>query len=357
MATMDIDQEIEERLATLDKHVLMRVSKTPEATVYRMGEPGTRNMSVVLVFVREPENRVILTGDIILGDGNGLVSDLGYTEGWFASPLGSHYLAEKFLRKTYVQEHAVAWIEDDIQETKSLLDDAKTDGDEAELKRLEKRLEELEDGLRRKETVTQDARAFGEFFESVTGEGPCEGEGCGYESGVYAWLSAVQQRFAKLRAELRAREEEEASAPIPPFQKWAVPLGQWERIDDAIDFGIACVEKIDGDDGVSNRIVVHIRVDAARKSTVEKDLRDHDADARKLKANMSIDLDAFFKRRKRLAANGNESLHSIVHLLENRVPIDLARFERAQRALDARISLPATAASPSHNTEPSKDDP
>lgn len=190
----DADQA--RRMAELKSHVLTEIVSTPEVRVFKMAQPGTRMMSVDVVFTA---GRIWLSGDLIVGDGRGVISDLSYGLNWFAGQLGADYLAEKFLRKRFVPELAICAMHTAIGDLREQHEgEEMPEMDAMRIRRLEEALEDADDHS----GVTRHAEAFHDFWcETMI----CyEGEGYGYDPTEQGWLAAIQERFAELYAAMAA---------------------------------------------------------------------------------------------------------------------------------------------------------
>ena len=110
----------------LSEHEL-QVIQDGKVQVYRIGKPGTRCMSTLLVFTHEG---IILQGDFT-PEQNGSVSSIGYSLAWFLGELSPDYLCEKFLRREFVPDYAREelldpngyWREDQPQDILDKLDE------------------------------------------------------------------------------------------------------------------------------------------------------------------------------------------------------------------------------------------
>ena len=90
----------------MSAHVLDVVASGP-VTCVRMRKPGTRIELVQLTFT--PEG-IAIQGDMC-PELNGVCSCYGYGLGWFVRQLSVRYLAEKFLRRQWVEETAREHVE------------------------------------------------------------------------------------------------------------------------------------------------------------------------------------------------------------------------------------------------------
>lgn len=196
-------------MAQLKDHRLTVVAYAKAAVIFRMGLADSRAMSVVLIFLREPEERILITGDLqpLTQGGNGVVSVDECGLGFFARRQGHEYLAEKFLRTDYQPELGKAYWAMTIVDFR-----VKSIGEKAEMgERLCARLGELcsrfEDkpstalNMDKLASATETYDEFQSLAEEVYGESLTEGEGLGYDPKALAWLSAIQTRFCELLAE------------------------------------------------------------------------------------------------------------------------------------------------------------
>lgn len=166
---------------SLANHQLEWVTREPFPVCY-LKRPGTRIMSVLCIF--SPEG-IILKGDIRFGDLDSLASNIGYGLPWFTSHLPESYLCEKFLRKKYVKELALAELNDPEGYLRELIEEPS-----------HCRLGELaqvvdgDDDWAWPSQIYDVLTALGVALESIPG--------WGYDPVEAGYLCAVQQRFSKL---------------------------------------------------------------------------------------------------------------------------------------------------------------
>lgn len=182
---------------SLKDHKLELVLDAPRFRAFYLKRPGEgRMMSTLIVFT--PEG-IVVCGDLCPGHGDGasrgVISTLGYGEGWFSGKLSEDYLCEKFLNSmVWELERAQKEVRDNIEQaTKELREERKSrDNDFARdaLARL-RRWKAVEET--RFETVEQLIDAlYDNGFD--TSDGP---PGYGYPSADAGWLCAIQQKFAE----------------------------------------------------------------------------------------------------------------------------------------------------------------
>lgn len=108
-----IAERIETRLKDFENYVLDVEEDEADVKVYRVHRPGYGSIdSFLLVYVADG---LCLLGDYAPGH-NGAISSRGYSVDWFARPLSSRYLAEKFLERGWHEENARWWLENLIKE-------------------------------------------------------------------------------------------------------------------------------------------------------------------------------------------------------------------------------------------------
>lgn len=185
---------------SLKNHVLSKSAHVTAADgsnvvqVFRMAEPGTRMMSVDLIFAA---NRIFISGDLRVTGDRGVVSDLGYGLAWFAGLNGEDYLAEKFLRKRYVPELAVEGLKDLAERyfaDRFLEDEEPTDEAKWKKLRIDEEVERGTSGACCSQTELY------EFFQELNLDTSDGVPGFGYDPAEVGWLAAIQQRFAELYA-------------------------------------------------------------------------------------------------------------------------------------------------------------
>lgn len=96
----DFESRVQMHLQFMVKHELVPVAETEKIKAYYLREPGTRIMSVLLLFT--PEG-IAIQGDFT-PEHHGSVSSIGYGLDWFSGELGPGYLCEKFLTTRWVRE-------------------------------------------------------------------------------------------------------------------------------------------------------------------------------------------------------------------------------------------------------------
>jgi hypothetical protein len=176
-------------LKELKDHVLERRDCGPVQT-FRMRRPDTSVYSVCIIFA---ENRIFITGDIMLGEkGQGVISSFGYGLGWFTGQLGWDYLASKFLSNNHWDEHRAAeWCREMAEDYKkgSMTDDEEESKSKAlEYDRLAGQLDD----------ISLDVNEFYSALKEIDEGWDDSCPGYGYDAAEAGWLSAIQQRFAQL---------------------------------------------------------------------------------------------------------------------------------------------------------------
>lgn len=144
-------------------------------------QPGEWIMSVLVTEL--PSRQIALSGDLLVGGRNGIISDRGYSVAWFGGRLSERYLCEKFLAETWSRKRAAEWC-------RGYRDDIRYDADRFE---LWKALCKIERDLTRWEEI----RTAEEFYDALVPIGLEDGDvpGYGYDEIHAGWLCAVQQRF------------------------------------------------------------------------------------------------------------------------------------------------------------------
>lgn len=172
-------------VGSLKDHVLEQILDTEKFQAFRMKRPGHgRNMSTLITFT--PEG-IVIQGDLTPGR-NGNVSCIGYGLGWFRGRLSKDYLAEKFLEKNWYAEVAAADLRQHLKEIADGVEMAKP-GDVEKIRELIKR---CEGGDLYVESFRGDLE---EIYEDWDWEST---PGWGYQPIEYAWLYAIQWKFAEL---------------------------------------------------------------------------------------------------------------------------------------------------------------
>lgn len=159
--------------------------------------------STMLIFTGDDAGKVpgyiVVMGDLCPG-ANGVVSNIGYGVGWFAARKSEGYLCEKFLRKVWVPELALAALRQALQDER----DAFVDADRAEVERITKRVEALEEAIEEagedaSGDVVAESTPFYEAWTDIYDDSP-EDQGYGYDPKDAALLVAIQETFARLYA-------------------------------------------------------------------------------------------------------------------------------------------------------------
>jgi hypothetical protein len=177
------------------RHVLAPIGLTPRLKGWKLAEPGTWNMGVVLVFL---DGLIFLSGDACLGQGdaNGVSSRGGYGLSWFLGNLDPGYLGGKFYRREWNRKSAARSLEGLAADVPA--DDVAKD----ELaKRYVRGLEDLVQELRSGEIATE-----GELYDAVNRFNDaqpdrlfqidvCELGGYDLPAPQTGMLAAVQRRF------------------------------------------------------------------------------------------------------------------------------------------------------------------
>lgn len=185
----------ESKALALSRHVLTEVEAGREVRYFRMAEPGTRVMSVDLIFA---DGRIFISGDLRITDAaNGVISALNYGVEWFVGKLGADYLAKKFLRKRHVPALAVEQVKD---QAARLFEERFTEGEEPD--------EEAREAKNMLDAVANDGEggrcgSSHELWELYSDLGIDTSDGVpgwGYDPNEVEWLAAVQRRFAELYA-------------------------------------------------------------------------------------------------------------------------------------------------------------
>lgn len=176
---------------SLKDHELTMIADTPDIKAFYMKKPGTRNLSLLLVFT--PEG-IGLTGDLTF-DNWGLWSMFGsQTLGWFSSQLSEDYLCGKFLSSDHWGANRAA-------------DGYAFEPDEDDDGRLEFEKREIRQQLKDGSIDSPDDLYDKMNEQSHLGFDASEGiPGYGYDPASAGWLCAVQQRFRELRAKQEGNE-------------------------------------------------------------------------------------------------------------------------------------------------------
>lgn len=174
----------------------LEVVQEGAVTAYYLKDPTEgRMMSTLLLFT--PEG-IVLQGDLT-PERNGTVSCYGYGIGWFGSPKSEDYLCEKFLEQKFVQQAAIAELEDPAS--------CWRDPSGIETGEWYRRLERLDEIIDDLEADGHDAEWLIEELEDagyVVDDGP---PGITYDPREAGWLCAIQQRFAELYQGELARDQ------------------------------------------------------------------------------------------------------------------------------------------------------
>lgn len=188
----------------LRRHVLNEHVRAPcvdgsqreDVRVFRMAEPGTRMMSVDLIFAA---GRIFISGDLRVTDHHGLVSGIGYGVDWFVAtgPCDESYLAEKFLRKRHVPALAVAGVRDAAAR---FFEDRHIDGEEPTEEEREQKAALEEAAARGEGGPCASSHELYELYDGLEIDVSDGVPGWGYDPREVGWLAAVQQRFAELYA-------------------------------------------------------------------------------------------------------------------------------------------------------------
>ena len=177
----------------LENHILVPVLEDEKIRAfYLKGPKQGRAMSTLILFT--PEG-IVLQGDLTPTD-NGTVSTFGYGLRWFRGELSGSYLCEKFLKKVFRPDLAVARIAEEIL-----------------TQRREGRISKGRAWVLWSDRPAwcdeHDGRKCYEFWSEELGNDGCDFPAYGYELGAAGWLCAIQERFAAL---YNAAHPEQASA-------------------------------------------------------------------------------------------------------------------------------------------------
>ena len=94
------------------KHVLKRINEDPP--IFQMCRPDSSLYHLHFCFLG---GKIVIFGDAMLGHfGRGVISTPGYGLNWFVGELDAGYLAEKFLGRTWCEELAEDFIEEELKE-------------------------------------------------------------------------------------------------------------------------------------------------------------------------------------------------------------------------------------------------
>ena len=179
-----VTDTLRETLAGLDL-VPHAMDPAHRLSSYYLMRPGSRMGSVYLLFTGEG---IVLMGDYCPAQ-NGVISCLGYGEGWFSERLGEDYLASKFLQKVWVPEQGAEALCYDLLHARRHDRLTKADAREA-FDAVTEAVADYALTAERAYTIHGDA-----------GLSDFEG-GMGYEPHEMALLCAIQQRFAEAKAAL-----------------------------------------------------------------------------------------------------------------------------------------------------------
>lgn len=188
-----------EQIADTTLHPLQE--QGPVKAYYLKKYPDSRMMSTLLIF--SPEG-ITITGDL-RPCRNG-VTIMGYGLEWFTGKLEPRYLAEKCLSGDhYDSERARAEIEQAIRDATKDAWAYRDEGSLSQAKAVRAGFRALEEFRDWSEGAVYDA------FRVALDDG-VYGIGRDYDTGDFAWLSAIQRRFAET---YRAHQQEKAAAAVP----------------------------------------------------------------------------------------------------------------------------------------------
>lgn len=206
MTTTGFTQRLDEFRAQLADYTLTEMGAEP-ARIFLLRKPeGGAMEGVDIAFLGGPGlgERIIITGDLcpLL---HGCVSNIGYGIGWFAGRKSDAYLCEKFLRKVWVPEQALAALKDRLaeeeREERELGDDPVRAQERinamARIQKLTEAIEEIGGDPSDACAPTRSAEAFCDLWVDIYGDTP-EDIGFGYAPRDAALLVAIQEAFARL---------------------------------------------------------------------------------------------------------------------------------------------------------------
>lgn len=145
---------------------------------FYLREKGMGRINSTLL-VETPEG-LIICGDLCPRQ-NGVISNYGYGFEWFSKQLGREYLCSKFLRRTWIPDLAVEWL------NKQLSDEDISD-------RIK---EEIQEYLEDVDGFGPGEEFFYDWFTSTFQDSP-DDIGYGYDPHEADLLVEIQKRFAAL---------------------------------------------------------------------------------------------------------------------------------------------------------------
>lgn len=176
---------------------------------YLRDKPNTRIQSTLIMFT--PEG-IVITGDLCPGR-NGVIGR-GYGLEWFASELSPSYLAEKFLcGNVYDPDRAERRLKEYL----------------SELGREAWQFRDIE-SIRQARNIRDAIKEWSYPFESpeslhdclgglISDQETLYGFGYGYPVVDFAWLSAIQRRFAETYLEMKSRTVNPVGGRLPEIHQ------------------------------------------------------------------------------------------------------------------------------------------
>lgn len=173
------------------------------ARYFKLRKPGHGNAEGVdLIFTGGPDvaERIIITGDLSPNDNDGCLTGAGYGLRWFLGRTDYEHLCSKFMRKVWVPELALEWLQATLEDAKEEL--ATDDGDVSGAVHLIEQLEEAIQGTGSdpEQGVTRSGESFWDWYYSVFDDPPDDSSRLahGYPSREAALLCVIQGVFARL---------------------------------------------------------------------------------------------------------------------------------------------------------------